>query len=195
MTDFAAALGRARAAAAKTRGSTGSSAKDSNKINGLDMVPSGTPWESEGVPGVPSEAAPQVWNPWNPCGNTTGSTNEGREPINKQSLTQSGTRGTPDYSVAPDFSGMAKAIRPNQGHQAKRIQRREMACGRRRLPLGWRTNLFHLPWHGERSHLRAARRQAARAGALFSLPPSLSPRPFQPERGRMGPGAAAREQD
>jgi len=112
MTDFAGALGRARAAAAKTRGSTGSSAKDGNKINGLDMVPSGTPWESEGVPRVPSEAAPQVWNPWNPCGNTTGSTNEGREPINKQGLTQSGTRGTPDYSVAPDFSGMAKAIRP-----------------------------------------------------------------------------------
>ena len=46
-----------------------------------------------------------------------------------------------------------------------------------------------------RSYLQAARSQAARAGALFSLPPMLSPRPFQPERGRMGPGAAAREQN
>ncbi len=33
------------------------------------------------------------------------------------------------------------------------------------------------------------------AGALFPVPPLLSPRPCQPERGRMGPDAAARQQD
>lgn len=43
------------------------------------IYPLEPPWESEGVPRVPSEAAPQVWDTWNPCGNTTGSTNEGRE--------------------------------------------------------------------------------------------------------------------
>jgi hypothetical protein len=33
-------------------------------------------------------------------------------PLINKALRKSGTRGTPDYSVAPDFSGMAKAIRP-----------------------------------------------------------------------------------
>ena len=58
----------------------------------------------------------------------------------------------------------------------------------RALPLRRRAALFHLSWRGERRRLRAARRQAARAGALFPVPALLSPRPRQPERGRDGTG-------
>jgi hypothetical protein len=47
---------------------------------------------------------------------------------------------------------------------------------------------------GERHRLRAARRQAARAGPLFPLPTLLSPRPFEPKRERMGSRRTASEE-
>jgi hypothetical protein len=51
------------------------------------------------------------------------------------------------------------------------------------------------PGRGGRRRLRAARRQAPRGGALLPVPPLPPPRPRQPGRGRVGPGAAAGEQD
>jgi hypothetical protein len=47
----------------------------------------------------------------------------------------------------------------------------------------------------ERDQLRAARRQAARAGPLFPLPPLLSPRPYQPEGKWMGSSGPARDEN
>jgi hypothetical protein len=51
----------------------------------------------------------------------------------------------------------------------------------RRLPLRRSAAVLHLPRRGERHRLRAARRQAARARPLFSVPKMLSPRARQPE--------------
>ena len=62
-------------------------------------------------------------------------------------------------------------------------------------PIRRRETLFHLPWRGERHRLRAARRQAARTGPVFPLPPLLSPRPFEPERERVGSRGTACEEN
>ena len=96
----------------------------------------------------------------------------------------------------------ARRGRPAASHLS-RAHRRRRVGGRgrdrphrpRALPLRRRAALFHLPRRGERDRLRAARRQAARAGALFPVPALLPARPCQPERGRVGPRAAARQQD
>ena len=57
-----------------------------------------------------------------------------------------------------------------------------------------RAAVFRLPRRCERDRLRPARRQAARVGTLFPVPALLSLGACQPERGRLGPHAAARQQ-
>ena len=52
----------------------------------------------------------------------------------------------------------------------------------RALPLRRCATLFHLPRRRERNRLRPARREAARARALFPVPALLPPGTRQPER-------------
>ena len=95
----------------------------------------------------------------------------------------------------------ARRGRPAASHLSRAHRRRRLGGrGRDRphrprcLPLRRLTAVFHLSRRGERCRLRAARRQAAPVGALFPVP-ACHGSPCQPERGRMGPRAAPRQQD
>ena len=61
----------------------------------------------------------------------------------------------------------------------------------RSLPVWWHAALFHLSRCRERHPLWPTRRQAARSRPILFVPPLLSPRLRQPERGRMGSGIEA----
>ena len=91
----------------------------------------------------------------------------------------------------------------HKGHVHRGHAHRRRVGGRQRdrphrphaLPFRRRSALFRLPRRGERDRLRPARRQAVRAGALFSLPALLSPSARQPERGHAEALDAPRDQD
>src|SRR5271165_5342134 len=91
--------------------------------------------------------------------------------------------------------GRGRISRPGRGARRRARRQRDRPHRPHALPLRRSSALFRLPRRGERDRLRPARRQAVRAGALFSLPALLSPGAPQPGRGRAEALGAPREQD